>query len=1065
MAETFATSQYKEKLFGNLTLHQSALMLAAAAPGVMLASNGYSAGYVIPYGLMCLALYAGLAYHDLDERALTLLGYARSGRRMLWRTPQMEEFIGVEDIDRDAVKTLDGRLLSVLKVMPKDLGGLSETDLERAISGYGVFLHELSANIQVIMSSTEIDVESYLMRLRERVLVAGRPESLAYYEHYAAFMREVVESKTVTDRDYHIVIAQDAGGSPERARQNLDAKTRNLSASLRDAGIECERLGTEALIGFYAGFYNPRFRLADDPWSPVTFHAGRPGPPPATVDSGQPAGFVKGGLENVRKPSDRRAQVIGELMPSSVDIRRDHADIEKLHRVLYAMRFPSSVHPGWLTKLIRQPIDFDVVFHIHPLSQKTSVEYLQKELTKLETDVTVREREGLIVAEKDRVSLQKVRELLGRVSRDEEKCFDVALYVNVKAYTEKELDIAVMRVRDVIEGMGGGLRVARWEMAEALRSCYPIAYDGLGEKRDRMFPSSAVRDSYPFILSSLEDRGERAVVAGYNQFNGIPVLIDLYRQPNPHVLVLGSSGSGKSFLVKKIMLSQAMQDTDIYVVDPQGEYGLAVRAMGGKVVKLAPDSDSVINMFEIGPDTYDGRKGAVKAFFNLVRGGLDERQSGAVTGIVDKMLDNAYRKAGIHADEPATWKRRPPTFSDVYEALNAFASESGSKAESWKKTTAEALLSCITPLVFGDMRYLNSQTTVDLEGGGIVSFDLSSASAYKPVQRAMALFIVFDHIYSRILSGGGRRRKMIIVDEAWCVFENNQDWLGPIVRTGRKENVSVVMIDQNVEDLLARDQAGRPRGHVILNNTSTKFILRQEASALKIVSETFALTDGQREFLKSAGSGDALMLTPTAKLPLLILASGYELALLSTTPGGEAKAPHEVERPQAGAPVVRAAGLPADSFRQLLSDGYVEAVGSGGKPGENALYLVKPCPAGDALHNLARELIKERLRAMAPQADVRTHSRILPDLTFTLHGGESAAIEVFSAADIRSPDAETSRKHANMLEYSAGRLVVWAAVDGEALELARGRGYGNVVSYEAAADHAIGVLSSGRRPP
>ena len=166
MAETFATSQYKEKLFGNLTLHQSALMLAAAAPGVMLASNGYSAGYVIPYGLMCLALYAGLAYHDLDERALTLLGYARSGRRMLWRTPQMEEFIGVEDIDRDAVKTLDGRLLSVLKVMPKDLGGLSETDLERAISGYGVFLHELSANIQVIMSSTEIDVESYLMRLK-----------------------------------------------------------------------------------------------------------------------------------------------------------------------------------------------------------------------------------------------------------------------------------------------------------------------------------------------------------------------------------------------------------------------------------------------------------------------------------------------------------------------------------------------------------------------------------------------------------------------------------------------------------------------------------------------------------------------------------------------------------------------------------------------------------------------------------------------------------------------------------------------------------------------------------
>ncbi len=1064
MAQTFATSEYKEKLFGNLTLHQSALMLAACAPGVMLASNGYSAGYVIPYGLLCLALYAGLAYHDIDERVLALIGYARSGRRILWGTRQMEEFLGVEDIDRDAVKTRDGRLLSVLKVMPKDLGGLSETDMERAISGYGVFLHELSANIQVIMSSREIDVESYLMRLRERVLLGGRPQSIAYYEHYAAFMREVVESKTVTDRDYHIVISQNVGGSSEGALRDLDAKTRNLAASLRDAGIECERLGTDALVGFYAGFYNPRFRLADDPWSPVTFHAPLAGfrPGPAVADG--TAGFADGGIERVRNPSDRRSQILGELMPSSVDVHRDRADIEKLHRVLYAMRFPSSVHPGWLTKLIRQPIDFDVVFHIHPLSQKTSVEYLQKELAKLETDVTVREREGLIVAEKDRVCLEKVRELLGRVSRDEEKCFDVALYVNVKAYTEKELDVAVMRVRDVIEGMGAQLRVARWEMAEALRSCYPIAYDGLGEKRDRMFPSSAVRDSYPFILSSLEDRGDRAVVAGYNQFNGVPVLIDLYRQPNPHVLVLGSSGSGKSFLVKKLMLCQAMQDTDIYVVDPQGEYGPAVRAMGGKVVKLSPDSDSVINLFEIGPDTYDGRKGAVKAFFNLVRGGLDERQSGAVAGIVDKMLDNAYRKVGIYADEPGTWTRRPPTFSDVYEALNAFASESGSKAESWKKTTAEALLSCITPLVFGDMRYLNSQTTVDLAGGGIVSFDLSSASAYKPHQRAMALFIVFDHVYSRMLSAGGRRR-MIIVDEAWCVFENNQDWLGPIVRTGRKNNVGVVMIDQNVEDLLARDQAGRPRGHVILNNTSTKFILRQEASALRLVSETFALTESQSEFLKSAGSGDALMLTPTAKLPLLVLASGYELALLSTSPEGEAKPHVEAERPRAGAPLVRASGLAAGSFRRLLSDGYIEAVGSGGRLGGSALYLVRPCQTGEALHNLARELIAERLRAMAEGGEVRTHARILPDITYAGVGGESAAIEVFSAADILSPDAETARKHANMLEYSASRLVVWAAVDGEALRVARGRGYANVVPYEAAADHAIGVLSNGGRSP
>jgi type IV secretory pathway VirB4 component len=175
------------------------------------------------------------------------------------------------------------------------------------------------------------------------------------------------------------------------------------------------------------------------------------------------------------------------------------------------------------------------------------------------------------------------------------------------------------------------------------------------------------------------------------------------------------------------------------------------------------------------------------------------------------MIENAYRKSGIYLDDKASWRRTPPTFTAIFEALSQFASENTSKADSWKKTTAEALLSQITPLVSGDMRYLNQQTTVSLEGKNIVCFDVSSTPAYNPIQRALSLFVVFDFIHSRVCRQNDKRRRMIIVDEAWSVFENNQDYLGPIVRTGRKDNISVVMIDQNVEDLLTMDAQGRPR--------------------------------------------------------------------------------------------------------------------------------------------------------------------------------------------------------------------------------------------------------------
>jgi DNA helicase HerA-like ATPase len=1056
MVETFATSQYREKFLGSLSMGQSLAAFVLAAPGILMAAAGYPAWAVLPYGLFWACACAGMAYFDLDERARLLLGFSWHARRIRWGTGGMEDFLGVEDIRSDAVFARDGRLLSVVKVFPKDLGGLSESDVERALAGYGTFLHELSSNIQIIMSSTEVDLEESLQRMRERVLLSGRTEMAGYFEHFAEYTRAVVESKTVADRDYYIVISGGKTQEPAKALSDLDARTRNLESSLRDAGIECRRLGTDELVGLYANFYSPRFRLEADAWSPVTFHHDMDAAAAADEYLRRYAGsgdgvflrdakarFSPGGVEAAAGSGDRRSFVLGQLMPSSIEILKDRAVVEKLHRVLFAVRFPAVVHPGWLTKLVRLPIDFDVVFHIHPLSQRTSAAYLQHELTKLETDVTVKAGEGLLVAERDRVNLQKVRELLGRVSRDEEKCFDVALYVDVKAYDGRGLDIAVMRLRDVLEGLGVQLRVADWEMGDALRSCYPLAEDRLGERRDRLFPSSAVRDSYPFILSGLEDRGDRAVVVGYNQLNGIPVLLDVFRQPNPHILVLGSSGSGKSFLVKKLLLCEAVQDVDIYVVDPHGEYGGLVEKMGGRVIRLAPGSGSSLNLFDIGCDTYDGRKAAAKAFFNIVRGCMDGELSGSSAGIVDRMVDAAYRKAGIFADDPSTWARAAPTFSDMHAALNQYASESSQ--ESWKRASAEALLSALAPFVSGDLRYLDQATNVSAPDRGIASYDISGAGALRPQDRALSLFIVFDHIYSRLGPPGGNRRRMIVVDEAWSVFENNQDYLGPVVRCGRKRNLSVVMLDQNVEDLLAPDASGRPRGHVVLNNTSTKFILRQEAPALSLVAEKFALTGSQQAFVRGAGTGDVLMLTPTIKLPLYVLASDEEKALLSTSP--EEPANPRVAGPSANGfdpnrdRVVPRSAVSDGDARRLVSEGYAEVADFGLGRGERSLYFVKAPQGEDPVRFLRKTLIRNHLQALnAGPGPMRMRCGLMPDIVFNVEDGTPYAVEVAGPGGL----APTVRERLLKWEAAGGKALVVAA-DEDGRERAGAAGFGDVV--------------------
>ncbi len=1094
MVETFATSQYKEKFLGNLTFTQSALIAAAAMPAVFLATQGYPQQYLIGYAALFILFYALVAYFGLDELAASVIKYETSVRRILWHNRRMKKFIGVEDIRDDTVYTCDGRLLSVIKVYPKDLGGLGETEVERVLAGYGTFLHELSTNIQIIMSSTEVDVEGYLRTLREKVLVSENKNRLSYFEHFSEFLRRVVNSKTVTDREYHIVITQPASEDIKKSTNDLDAKTKNLITSLKDAAIECSRLGTDSLVRFYANFYNPRFAPTCACPTTITFHENEQGLKQATewlknwdgkMDPFFPISpetrktFEKGGLDTAPESPGKRTNVVDQLMPTSVDIQKDCAEIYKLHRVLYTLRFPAIVHPGWLTKLIRQAIDFDLVFHIHPLSAKTSIDYLQNEITKLETDVTVKQREGLLVAERDKVNLQKVRELLNRVSRDEEKCFDVALYVNVKAYTKKDLDLAVMRIRDVMEGMNVQVRCANWEMEDALKSCYPLAQDLLGERRDRMFPSSAVRDSYPFILSSLEDAGAGAAVVGYNQLNGIPVLLDLFRQPNPHVLVLGSSGSGKSFLVKKLFLCMALQDIDIFIVDPQGEYSKVVREMGGNVIKLGQDSSSSLNLFDLALDTYDNRKSSIKAFFNILLGQKNDAFDAASSGIIDKTIDNAYRKKGIYPDEPKTYFRQPPTFTDLYEALNQFTKDVGQTTQQWRQTTAETLLTNMTPLVSGDMRYLNQQTSVDLSGKNIICFDTSSTTAYKKEQRALALFIVFDFIYTWVRRQSSTRKKMIIVDEAWSVFENNQDYLGPIARCGRKDNISLVMIDQNVEDLLSKDESGNTKGHAILGNTSTKFILRQEAAAMKLVGEKFALTKGQSMFVQNAGVGDVLMLTPAVKLPIYVLASEREKNMLSTTP-------HELEALKKSAPsahlnlcfdasrdcVLPTEILEENQIRRLECEGYKEIVDTGITLCERTVYYVKAPDCEDAIHFLRKTLIMKYMQRLTGRGAENGHpTRVFqgegfePDVTVAPENSTPTAIEILTREDITTPTQITRKKLAELRRSNRWKTVFFVAPNDEVKAMAEELGYANVIACHQLPEKMKQHLTGGNYTP
>jgi hypothetical protein len=109
-----------------------------------------------------------------------------------------------------------------------------------------------------------------------------------------------------------------------------------------------------------------------------------------------------------------------------------------------------------------------------------------------------------------------------------------------------------------------------------------------------------------------------------------------------------------------------------------------------------------------------------------------------------------------------------------------------------------------------------------------------------------------------------------------------------MARQARKYYLGLTTVTQDVADFLAT-----PEGHTVLANASAQLLLRQDASTIDAVGQTFRLSTGERHFLLSCGKGEGLFLLGGNRVALRVVASPQEHALATTDP---TEVHREVER-------------------------------------------------------------------------------------------------------------------------------------------------------------------------
>ncbi len=671
-------------------------------------------------------------------------------------------------------------------------------------------------------------------------------------------------------------------------------------------------------------------------------------------------------VEEVKLP----AQKYYKIEITSADFK-----IKQYHTIIAVRGYPRFVESGFLDKVVTSQGYFDISIHIEPDSIEHTMVTLNKELQKQKADLYSAELKG-IVSPSLEIKYKDTKSILEQLHKGEEKLFNVSVYVECRASTKEELKDLVAKIQAELNALMMDSKIPAYRMIQGLKSTLPLGIDALGIKRN--ITSNALSAFFPFTSPFLEI-DETGIWLGLNK-NNIPVIKDVFKQFNPNGCILASSGSGKSYTAKLIISRYILNGTKVIVIDPQCEYKQLVKHFGGQCVEISRTSETVINPLDLVGHEYPDKRLSLMGLIPVMLGELTESQK----SLIDKAISMAYEDRGITTDE-TTWNHICPMMSDVLDALKRM--ERG--ANTFEKVSVKSLMNRVEMYVNGVFCFLNKQTKLDFDNN-FVCFDISKMP--KLVQPVM-MYLILDYVYMKMKED--INRKLLVIDEAWTLLGRAEDsnYIFEIVKTCRKFNLGLLLINQEVEGLLT-SKAGKS----VLANTSYTFLMKQKPAVIKDIKETFNLSPAEKDFLLTASVGEGLLIIGDEHTELKVVASAEEHKLITTNADEllkyEAKSAFRKDvqiKLDLSSDVYRKADLSEDDVRYLIRNGYQDLNFKDAESNRQEPYLIKQKHKESSQHIFLVWSIIQHLKKYTSK--IEALETVGADITFESPNGKFA-IEV-----------------------------------------------------------------------
>ncbi|MBR6376256.1 MAG: ATP-binding protein [Oscillospiraceae bacterium] len=588
--------------------------------------------------------------------------------------------------------------------------------------------------------------------------------------------------------------------------------------------------------------------------------------------------------------------------PEIVDMRVRRVEIN--HIVTHNFRvvnYPAMVNDAWLAGVMSYP-GTKVVVKCRPMERGKAIRAIDHSLIELRgqwssTGVDSRRME----IENHINSLQ---ELLSTLQSDSETLLECSIYItaydivatraNLKIPQPPESTLPTINemkknVRRVWQESGFRLNNMEFDQVQAFIGAQVNALDPL-EKEARGISSNTMAACFPWVYAHISDEG--GVKLG--ESDGLPVFIDFFRRDservNSNMVIVGKSGSGKSYATKSLLANLAAEDAKIYILDPENEYQELANNLHGKIINVGNAQYGRLNPFHIitaleddeageeGPSgSYATHLQFLEEFFRQIMPDCGKDAMEYLNTLVDRvyLTHNITPDTDLSRLQPEDY----PIFDDLYdEVLREFQSSDNP----FTRDLLRSLMNYIAKFSTGgrNANIWNGPSTVTTEENFTV-FNFQSMLANRNTAIANAqMLLVLKYLDNEIIKNRdynakykADRKIVVVIDEAHVFIDTKfpiaLDFMFQLAKRIRKYNGMQIVITQNIKDFVGSEELAR-KSTAIINACQYSFIFSLAPNDMQdlvtLYEKAGGINETEQEQIVQAPRGQAFtIISPTAR--------------------------------------------------------------------------------------------------------------------------------------------------------------------------------------------------------